>query len=264
MSNDNDNKDRLTQGDDDSNTNGLKKSRSKNQLSTMMRRIKNPATRRRSAKQRDRDPSPAINFRKAQSVISIRPRRSAPRHARSSSDFGTYVISDVEANRNRDEDNIVSTSITKKQGVETSDDNASDILLVSSSVSEEDTITVKSNSDSDLNGNSTFQSFYNMVTSSWRPEEDDKENAELDNGSQLIRRNSVLMIDGSSSESSVQFFLKEDFDSSIWSEVNATNGISIFGAAVMTATVVIHPLVFVAGAATAVWAVGALHAAEKG
>ncbi len=62
----------------------------------------------------------------------------------------------------------------------------------------------------------------------------------------------------------VDFFFKEDFDSSIWTEVNATSGISILGAAVMTATVVIHPLVFVAGAATAVWAVGFLHGLEKG
>ena len=32
----------------------------------------------------------------------------------------------------------------------------------------------------------------------------------------------------------------------------------------MAATVVIHPILFVTGAATAVWAVGVVHAVEKG
>ena len=34
-------------------------------------------------------------------------------------------------------------------------------------------------------------------------------------------------------------------------------------AAVMAATVIIHPLIFVAGVGTAMWAVGVFHAAEK-
>eukprot|EP00553_Chaetoceros_curvisetus_P000962 CAMPEP_0204630236 /NCGR_PEP_ID=MMETSP0717-20131115/19937_1 /ASSEMBLY_ACC=CAM_ASM_000666 /TAXON_ID=230516 /ORGANISM="Chaetoceros curvisetus" /LENGTH=36 /DNA_ID= /DNA_START= /DNA_END= /DNA_ORIENTATION= len=32
----------------------------------------------------------------------------------------------------------------------------------------------------------------------------------------------------------------------------------------MAATVVIHPIIFVTGAATAVWAVGVVHALDKG
>ena len=66
-------------------------------------------------------------------------------------------------------------------------------------------------------------------------------------------------------DQSSTFFAKEDFDTSTWLEVNmTTNGISIFGAAVMTATVVIHPLVFVAGVGVSAWAVGVLHGLERG
>mmetsp|Transcript_23583 Transcript_23583/g.35065 ORF Transcript_23583/g.35065 Transcript_23583/m.35065 type:complete len:696 (-) Transcript_23583:118-2205(-) len=253
-----DNGDYLTQRK----SNNSKKAKSKNQLSTMMRRIKNPAPRRRSRQQQD--PLVPASFRKVQSLITTRSsRRSASCHSRSSSDFGMYGISDADENRNHEEQ-TGSVSTSKNQGDDTSVEDSGDILLVASSVSEEDCLIAKSPSDGDLSETSKLQSLYNMVTSSWRLEDDDKENSGgLDNDSQLIRKNSIVMMDGSS-ESLSQFFMKEDFDSSTWSEVNATNSISIFGAAVMTATVVIHPLVFVAGAATAVWAVGALHAAEKG
>lgn len=135
---------------------------------------------------------------------------------------------------------------------------------------------VKSKSENDL---TTFQNLYNIMTS-WGENNQDNDghqniitclpasttnstNDEFDdNDTKLVRRNSSLTIDPVSSQSS--FFMNEDFDSSNWLEVNAPSGISILGAAVMTATVVIHPFIFVAGAATAVWAVGLVHGLEQG
>ena len=64
------------------------------------------------------------------------------------------------------------------------------------------------------------------------------------------------------------FFCKDDFRVSTWSDVvtsDSERSLSTVGfAAIMAATVVIHPMVFMTGAATAVWAVGLFHATEKG
>ncbi len=138
---------------------------------------------------------------------------------------------------------------------------------------------IKSKSENDLN---TFQSLYNIMTS-WGENNDDyydhqniitclppstanstSDDEFDDNDTKLVRRNSSLTIDPVSSSQS-SFFMNEDFDSSTWLEVNAPSGISILGAAVMTATVVIHPFIFMAGAATAtaVWAVGYVHGVEQ-
>lgn len=65
--------------------------------------------------------------------------------------------------------------------------------------------------------------------------------------------------------SSETFFKKTDFEISTWSEtIQSTESLSLGFISIMAATVVIHPILFVTGAATAVWAVGMLHAAEKG
>ena len=70
------------------------------------------------------------------------------------------------------------------------------------------------------------------------------------------------------STSDLTTFESSDFQSATWRQVLTTDGqnsLSAMGfAAVMTATVIIHPLVFVTGAATAVWAVGVFHAVGKG
>ncbi len=185
----------------------------------------------------------------------------------------------------------------------TSDEDDNDHGVLGESRSESDllhtTTTTTTTTDSTTSSSSTTQTFYNMITSSWRTastfHDDNKENEQVNPNTttmtppppatttertatstnttttsgdagdtrSLVRKASTFNIDDSTTISS-DFFFKEDFDSTIWSEVNATNGISILGAAVMTATVVIHPLVFVAGAATAVWAVGFLHGLEKG
>jgi len=57
-----------------------------------------------------------------------------------------------------------------------------------------------------------------------------------------------------------------DFNRSTWEQVTQdSEKLSAVGlAAVMAATIIIHPLVFVTGAATAMWAVGVFHAYEKG
>ena len=64
------------------------------------------------------------------------------------------------------------------------------------------------------------------------------------------------------------FLQKDDFQASTWLDVvtsDSERSLSTVGfAAIMTATVVIHPIVFMTGAATAVWAVGLFHATEKG
>jgi hypothetical protein len=254
-------------GDNDANR---KKPKSAKPLSAMMRRIKPP---RRRNKQRD--PLVPINLRKCQSaIVTPKQKGSRGRHLRSSSDFGLYdytmnltVDDSVDETVDNTVNNIVDDAVTsskedRRESIITSGSRdiqeQHDILLVSSSISEESNIIKKSQTESVLTESLSLFSFYDMVTSSWR-NEDDKENPGGEEDVKLVRRGSNLTEDNSS-----QFFFKEDFDASTWSEVNAANGISILGAAVMTATVVIHPLVFVAGAATAVWAVGALHAAEKG
>lgn len=65
--------------------------------------------------------------------------------------------------------------------------------------------------------------------------------------------------------SSETFFKKTDFETSNWSEtIQSPESLSLGFIGIMAATVVIHPILFVTGAATAVWAVGMLHAVEKG
>lgn len=62
-----------------------------------------------------------------------------------------------------------------------------------------------------------------------------------------------------------RLFSLDDFDPATWLEIDSELNISNIGfAAVMAAAMIIHPLVFATGAATAVWAVGAFHAVEKG
>jgi len=63
------------------------------------------------------------------------------------------------------------------------------------------------------------------------------------------------------------FFLMTDFAKNNWMETvtsHSTESLSLGFISIMAATVVIHPILFVAGAATAVWAVGVVHAVEKG
>ena len=256
-----------------------------NQLSTMMRRMKKPPRRQSTSNKQGGNNNPLvkqIQLRKSQSARitpkgrhGFLPQRPKALHVRSSSDCGTYdysVASCNESNHNNKnkKDARPKSSITPQECVETTqqhDDSAheqydNNILMVSSSVSEEDNILGNNNKHKPRRelqeSSTTLQSFYDMVTSSWRIDEHDKENAGLDLlDSKLVKEESSL-----TGETTSQFFFKEDFDTSTWFEVN--NGISIFGAAVMTATVVIHPLVFAAGAATAVWAVGFLHGLEKG
>lgn len=70
---------------------------------------------------------------------------------------------------------------------------------------------------------------------------------------------------GGNCDNEKQFFKMDDFDPATWLEVDSERNISNVGfAAIMAATVMVHPLVFVTGAATAVWAVGVFHAVEKG
>lgn len=62
----------------------------------------------------------------------------------------------------------------------------------------------------------------------------------------------------------VGYYKKEDFVKSNWVRASR-EGVSVLGMAIIaTATVIVHPLVFVAGAATAIWAVGVFHAVEEG
>lgn len=63
------------------------------------------------------------------------------------------------------------------------------------------------------------------------------------------------------------FFAVTDFTKSNWMETvtsQSTQSLSLGFISVMAATVVIHPIIFVTGAAAAVWAVGVVHAVEKG
>ena len=63
------------------------------------------------------------------------------------------------------------------------------------------------------------------------------------------------------------YFLMTDFAKNNWMETvtsHSTESLSLGFISIMAATVVIHPILFVAGAATAVWAVGVVHAVEKG
>eukprot|EP00979_Chaetoceros_neogracilis_P007064 scaffold1472_cov245-Chaetoceros_neogracile.AAC.7 len=63
------------------------------------------------------------------------------------------------------------------------------------------------------------------------------------------------------------YFLMTDFAKINWMETvtsHSTESLSLGFISVMAAAVVIHPILFVTGAATAVWAVGVVHAVEKG
>lgn len=276
----------------------------KKKFKNIMKRIKPPKLRGKqrststsSVNRSGRGPLVQINLRKIQSAVSPTPRKKTQgknrRHSRSSSDFDIYDIS----HRNNDEndgdndDEESSSSSSRPMHMPMNDaknhpvSNGEDVLLVSNCVSEEETILrsrPRSQSSSTLRSFSrefdrvdtlSISSLYNMVTSSWKMDEG-QDNHDDHDSKTLVRRESGSTLGVTSSEdhalsSSISmnqtpFFLKEDFDTSTWLEVNATNGISILGAAVMTATVVIHPLMFVAGAATAVWAVGFLHGLEKG
>mmetsp|Transcript_21413 Transcript_21413/g.31779 ORF Transcript_21413/g.31779 Transcript_21413/m.31779 type:complete len:431 (-) Transcript_21413:1457-2749(-) len=67
------------------------------------------------------------------------------------------------------------------------------------------------------------------------------------------------------SDYTMQYDVKADFAPSTWKEILDYNSMPLFSAVLATATVVVvHPLVFFAGAATAVWAVGVFHAVEQG
>jgi hypothetical protein len=60
-------------------------------------------------------------------------------------------------------------------------------------------------------------------------------------------------------------FAKHNWVETIMSKSSTTESLSSLGfLSIMAATVVIHPMLFVTGAATAVWAVGVVHAVEKG
>lgn len=60
-------------------------------------------------------------------------------------------------------------------------------------------------------------------------------------------------------------FAKHNWVETITSHSTTTESLSSLGfLSIMAATVVIHPILFVTGAATAVWAVGMVHAVEKG
>jgi hypothetical protein len=60
-------------------------------------------------------------------------------------------------------------------------------------------------------------------------------------------------------------FAKHNWVETIMSNSSTTESLSSLGfLSIMAATVVIHPMLFVTGAATAVWAVGVVHAVEKG
>lgn len=90
---------------------------------------------------------------------------------------------------------------------------------------------------------------------------------ELHDETNSISRSSSVdqTITSSSFFSSETFFKKTDFEISTWSEtIQSTESLSLGFISIMAATVVIHPILFVTGAATAVWAVGMLHAVEKG
>mmetsp|Transcript_4629 Transcript_4629/g.6435 ORF Transcript_4629/g.6435 Transcript_4629/m.6435 type:complete len:833 (+) Transcript_4629:407-2905(+) len=69
-------------------------------------------------------------------------------------------------------------------------------------------------------------------------------------------------------EDYTSYFLKTDFMKDNWLETislqGSTESISLGFLSIMAATVVIHPIIFVTGAATAVWAVGVVHAFDKG
>lgn len=63
------------------------------------------------------------------------------------------------------------------------------------------------------------------------------------------------------------YFQMTDFAKINWMEtvtLHSTESLSLGFISVMAAAVVIHPILFVTGAATAVWAVGVVHAVEKG
>lgn len=63
------------------------------------------------------------------------------------------------------------------------------------------------------------------------------------------------------------YFESNDFSKNNWMETvekPSAESLSFGFLSIMAATVVIHPILFVTGAATAVWAVGIVHAAEKG
>lgn len=88
----------------------------------------------------------------------------------------------------------------------------------------------------------------------------------LDETNSISRSSSIdQTITSSSFFSSETFFKKTDFEISTWSEtIQSTESLSLGFISIMAATVVIHPILFVTGAATAVWAVGMVHAVEKG
>lgn len=63
------------------------------------------------------------------------------------------------------------------------------------------------------------------------------------------------------------YFMQADFSRNNWLETMAsqsTDSVSLGFLSIMAATVVIHPILFITGAATAVWAVGTVHAVERG
>ena len=270
------------------NKSNKKQTKPAKQISNMIRRMKPPTIRRNkshsstnnSAKSNNKNNKMQlgeISLRKAQSAT-VTP-RSGVRHFRSTSDLGSYnkeFSSAVVCNDNdftKENSNHHPTRVLASEASHGESFDQSDILLVSSSVSEEDhDPSLYHSRPNSLIGptSSTQQNLFSMITSSWRMEDgSDKENncpttnTKNDDRS-LLRKESTLNLDDTTAATSDYYFFKEDFDSTVWTDVNATNRISILGAAVMTATVVIHPLVFVAGAATAVWAVGVLHGLEKG
>lgn len=63
----------------------------------------------------------------------------------------------------------------------------------------------------------------------------------------------------------IPYYEKTDFLADNWAKAKNYEKNTVYGMAVVaTATVIVHPLVFIAGAATAVWAVGVFHAVEQG
>jgi len=96
--------------------------------------------------------------------------------------------------------------------------------------------------------------------------EEDATTTLQDETNSISRSSSIdQTITSSSFFSSETFFKRTDFEISTWSEtIQSTESLSLGFISIMAATVVIHPILFVTGAATAVWAVGMLHAVEKG
>lgn len=277
----------------DNNSNNKKQSKPGKQISNMIRRMKPPTMRRNkshtsnsNSNKNTRMPLGEIRLRKAQSAI-VTP-RSRVRHVRSTSESDLSSYNNKESSSafvcndndfTKENSNHHPTRLLASDASHGDSFDQSDILLVSSSVSagedHNSTSYQQPRPNSDFMGpttsSNTQQSLYNIITSSWRIEDgSDKENkspttSTKNNDRSLLRKESTLNLDDTpATATSDDYFFKEDFDSTVWTDVNTTNRISILGAAVMTATVVIHPLVFVAGAATAVWAVGVLHGVEKG